>query len=142
MKKLLAALFAVSLSAPAGAVPWHNMGPRAMGMGGAQVAVAQGPLASYWNPAGLGQLYNTSGLEIPVGVRAEFTGTFLEGSKDLNEIYNACKASNAAVCTQARARSAITKINNAGSGVMADFGGGMSLKIKRLTVFVNNLTYV
>ena len=142
MKKLLAVLFALAISAPAGAVPWHNMGPRAMGMGGAQVAVAQGPLASYWNPAGLGQLYNTSGLELPVGIRVEFTGTVLEGAKDLNEINNACKSLNAAVCTQARARDALNKINNAGSGVMADFGGGASLKIKRLTVFVNSLTYV
>ncbi len=31
-------------------------GPRALGMGGAFVAVADGSIASYWNPAGLGQL--------------------------------------------------------------------------------------
>lgn len=142
MKKIFALALAVALSTPAGAVQWHNMGPRAMGMGGAQVAIAQGPLASYWNPAGYGQLYNTSGLEIPIGGRGEFTGTVLEGAKDLNEIYNACKAGNAAVCTQARANTAIGKLNGNGSGVLADFGGGMSLKIKRFTVFVNNLTYV
>ena len=31
-------------------------GPRALGMGGAYVAVAEGSISSYWNPAGLGRL--------------------------------------------------------------------------------------
>lgn len=41
---LLAVLFAAS---PALALEWHVKGPRALGMGGAGVALAQGPLASY-----------------------------------------------------------------------------------------------
>ncbi|TPW21810.1 MAG: hypothetical protein FD126_307 [Elusimicrobia bacterium] len=142
MKILLTAALAATLVSPAGAVPWHTFGPRAMGMGGAHVAVAQGPTASYWNPAGLGQLYNSSGFEVPFGARGEFTGTVLEGAKDLNEINSACAAGNAAVCNTGRATSALNKINNAGSGVMLDAGVGMNLKIKRVVVFVNNLTYV
>ena len=68
----LALLLAASSAAPAGAVPFHVMGPRALGMGGAQVAIAQGPLASYWHPAGVGQLYHTSGPIPPVSLRGAF----------------------------------------------------------------------
>jgi len=136
------ALLALLLAAPAGAVPWHTFGPRAMGMGGAHVAIAQGPTASYWNPAGLGQLYNESGFEFPIGARAEFTGTVLEAANDLNEIKKACDAGNAAVCSNARVTNALNRLNNSGSGVMGDVGGGLGIKIKRVVVFANNLTYV
>lgn len=138
MKLVLAALL---LTAPAGAVPWHTFGPRAMGMGGAHVAIAQGPSASYWNPAGLGQLYNESGLEFPIGARAEFTGTVLQAANDLEEIRKACNAGNANICTQARATDALNRLNNPGNGALVDIGGGLDLKIKRVTVFVNNLSY-
>lgn len=138
MLKLLTLLLA---AAPAGAVPWHTFGPRAMGMGGAQVAVAQGPTASYWNPAGLGQLYNSSGFEFDLGARGEFTGRVLEAANDLSELDNLCDGSNAA-CTTARVQSTLARFNDPGNGVMADLGGGVNLKIKRVVVFVNNLTYV
>lgn len=139
----LAALALICLP-PSGAraTPWHTMGPRAMGMGGAQVAVAQGPLASYWNPAGLGQLYNTSGLAVPVGARGEFSGTVLQGAKDINEISEACQAGNAAVCTSANINAALVDLGQPGNGAMADVGAGLELKIRRLVVFVNGLTYV
>lgn len=140
MKKLLAAALTAVLAAPAGAVPWHTFGPRAMGMGGAHVAMAQGPTASYWNPAGLGQLYNESGIEFPIGARAEFTGTVLEAANDLEELRKACVA-GAASCTTARVSDALNRLNNAGSGVLADIGGGLDLKIKRVVVFVNSLSY-
>ena len=32
---------------------WIVVGPRAVGMGGAGVAVTRGPLATYWNPAAM-----------------------------------------------------------------------------------------
>ncbi|MBI3298664.1 MAG: conjugal transfer protein TraF [Elusimicrobia bacterium] len=142
MQKLSAAFLPLALAIPAAATPWHNMGPRAMGMGGAQVAVAQGPLASYWNPAGLGQLYNVSGVELPIGARGEFTGTVLQGANDINEIRKACEAGNAAVCTAARVNDALRRFNDPGNGVMADLGGGLSIKIKKVVVFANNLTYI
>ncbi|MEK7814113.1 MAG: hypothetical protein AAB296_10165, partial [Candidatus Desantisbacteria bacterium] len=41
------------LSCPVGAEQWKILGTRPMGMGGAFVAMAQGPMAQYWNPAGL-----------------------------------------------------------------------------------------
>lgn len=141
MKKLLTAALAATLVSPAGAVPWHTFGPRAMGMGGAHVAMAQGPTAAYWNPAGLGQLYNSSGIEFPIGIRAEFTGTVLEAANDIEELRKACQAGNVAVCTQPRVSDALNRLNNGGNGALVDIGGGLNLKIKRFTVFVNNLSY-
>lgn len=140
MKKLLTAALAAALASPAGAVPWHTFGPRAMGMGGAHVAIAQGPSAAYWNPAGLGQLYNESGIEFPIGARAEFTGTVLEAANDIEELRKACQAGSP-VCTQARVSNALNRLNNAGNGALVDIGGGLDLKVKRFTVFVNNLSY-
>jgi len=144
MKKLLGTLLTLSLAAgPAAALPWHSMGPRAMGMGGAGVAIAQGPLASYWNPAGMGQLYNASGLIIPtIGIRAEATGLMLKGANDLFKLTQDCEAGNATTCTQANIDAAINTLNDTGNGVHVDVGGAVSLKIKRLAIFAHSLSYV
>lgn len=49
-----AGLLLVLLSvAPAGAQTFETVGARALGMGGAHVAVAEDPTAIWWNPAGL-----------------------------------------------------------------------------------------
>ncbi|MCX7648347.1 MAG: hypothetical protein N2Z60_07035, partial [Elusimicrobiales bacterium] len=78
MKKLLVlglTLFSLNLSSE----QWQIMGTRPMGMGGAYVALAKGPIAQYWNPAGLAlistQTFN--GLEINAGVGIETTGGLL-----------------------------------------------------------------
>ena len=142
MKRTSASIILASaLAAPAGATPWHNLGPRAMGMGGAQVAIAQGPLASYWNPAGLGQLYNTSGFESGGGIRVEFTGTVLQGAKDLNELQKACAAGTAS-CSVANVTDALNRLNNKGNGILSDVGVPVDVKIKRAVLFVNTLSYV
>ncbi|MDE1976284.1 MAG: hypothetical protein KGI84_03360, partial [Elusimicrobia bacterium] len=87
MKKLTIAFsFILAACAPALAVEWQSFGPRAMGMGGAGVALAQGPVASYWNPAGLGQVENPSGFELPVGAQASINGSLIQGIKDLNQL--------------------------------------------------------
>src|ERR1700690_2238612 len=97
MKKTTSALFAVILTvaAPlsASASEWQAMGPRAMGMGGAGVADAQGPLASYWNPAALGRATeNSYGLAMPVDVHAALTGPVLAGANDLKNSESNCQA--------------------------------------------------
>ena len=57
MKKLLVGLSALTmLSATAQAGEWQILGPRALGMGGAHVAVASDAHANYWNPAAYGFL--------------------------------------------------------------------------------------
>lgn len=47
-------LSTVPLARSVGAAPFQIQGPRALGMGGAGVATAEGAEASYWNPAAYG----------------------------------------------------------------------------------------
>src|SRR5687767_8927218 len=129
MTRRLLALVSIALSAaPAQALQWHTLGPRAMGMGGAQVGIAQGPLASYYNPAGLAQLYNTTGLEIPVSARGEFTGTTLEGANDLHQLRQDCDDLKAN-CTLANVDAALAKFGQDGNGVVLDGGVGGNVKL-------------
>lgn len=148
MRKLTSIIFSAALLAsaarPAAAMPWHSMGPRAMGMGGSQVALAQGPLASYWNPAGLGQLYNKHGLSVPVGARGEFTGSVLEGANNVYQLHQDCAAATyttSGTCTQARITEALNLLGQNGNGAMVDTGAGIDLKIWRIVAFANNLAY-
>jgi len=118
-KTIIASMLSFALAGQAAATPWHDMGPRAMAMGGTGVALAQGPLAAYWNPAGLGQQYGTSGLIIPaVGIRLEATGTVLEGANDINEINKACEASDGTTCTSPNLSAALSKFGEPGNGAM------------------------
>ncbi|MDP2867001.1 MAG: hypothetical protein Q8O90_12225, partial [Elusimicrobiota bacterium] len=81
MKKLLILLACAAAPVSLCAEQWQVLGTRPMGMGGAFVAVAQGPIAQYWNPAGLVKSSaNVSGVEIPVGVNAEFTGDIIKNA--------------------------------------------------------------
>ncbi|MFH1725097.1 MAG: conjugal transfer protein TraF [Elusimicrobiota bacterium] len=142
LRRSTTAIFlAALLASAASATPWHAMGPRAMGMGGAHVAMAQGPLASYWNPAGLGQLYNVSGLLIPAGIRIEATGSVLEGANDLYQLNEDC-AAGLSSCSVPRIVDALDRLGQSGNGAFADSGGGVNLKIKRAVLFVNTLSYL
>ncbi len=138
MKRIFAFFVASLLAAPASAVEWHVMGPRALGMGGAGVAAAKGPIASYWNPAALGrQTGNAYGVEIPLGVHIGMTGKVIEGANNLQNIKN-CGAS----CTQADVDRALNDLDEPGNGFRADAGFGVHAKILKSTVFLNGFTYV
>jgi hypothetical protein len=146
MKKPIAALFAVILAAaaPAGAEEWNTMGPRAMGMGGAGVALSQGPLASYWNPAALGRASEDSyGGVLPVSVHAALTGTALAGANDLKNANNSCPgliaqgAAGAATC-QANVAAALAELSNPNNGLRVDGSAGGDFKVGKVAVFVND----
>src|SRR5262249_18698842 len=51
--RIAAILIVITIHGHAMAVEFVTVGPRAMGMGGAGVAVTTDALATYWNPAGL-----------------------------------------------------------------------------------------
>src|SRR5690349_23040858 len=51
--RVVTVLMLVMIECPVLAVEFVTVGPRAMGMGGAGVAVTTDALATYWNPAGL-----------------------------------------------------------------------------------------
>lgn len=130
MNKLLAASLSLVLAAPAGALEWQNLGPRALGMGGAGVAMGQGPLSGYWNPATLGMRGNTSGFQVPVHAHAALTGDVIEGANDLEQI-----AKNPAAYTTTDVTRALNKINQTGSGLRVDAAVAPALKIKKIGAF-------
>jgi hypothetical protein len=142
MKKLFITLLALSLTTAATAAPWHNLGPRAMGMGGAHVAIAQGPAAAYWNPAGLGQLYNESGFTFEAGARGAFAGAILEGANDLHDIMARCQSGAGGICNSTAITAALSKFGQPNNGALAEIGGLTALKIGRVVVFVDNMTVV
>ena len=51
--RTVAILVGLMIPAQAMALEFVTVGPRAMGMGGAGVAITTDALATYWNPAGL-----------------------------------------------------------------------------------------
>jgi len=137
---------AAFLTRPGQATEWHVLGARAMGMGGAGVAVAEGPVSAYWNPALLGRSESPSGVQVPVDAHMELTGQFLEGANDVHDISNDCQNSSVGpgngLCTQANINAAIAKLNDPSNGLRGDVAAGAHVKIKRLAVFVNNMDYV
>ena len=138
---LLAVLLCAAVSASA--TEWHVVGPRALGMGGAGVAMpTNGPIAAYWNPAALGRpTRNAYGLQVPLDLHYGVTGTVLEGANNLSNVQDACRAgAGAPGCTQADIDRALNLLDNPGNGIRIDGDGGLGMKIGRLAVFAN--TYI
>lgn len=133
MIKSLFVLAALLAAAPVSALEWHTMGARAIGMGGAGVAAAQGPLAAYWNPAALGRpTSNAYGLQVPFGVHAALTGSVIEGAKNLQALKDSSVAP-----TQAQIDAALAKLNQPGNGLRVDAGVGADFKVGKLAFFTN-----
>ena len=152
MKKLLIML----LCAPAmvSAEQWQVLGTRPMGMGGAFVAVAQGPIAQYWNPAGLVKSSaNVSGMEIPVGVTAEFTGNIVENASQIGDLAQSYSAIQTAQDTGGavnaeqigafvKTLSLMSDMNDPGKGALFDVAGGVNFKFSKVALSVNNFTSI
>lgn len=138
MNKTSSALVALLLAAaPARALEWHALGARALGMGGAGVATAQGPLAAYWNPAALGRpTSNAYGLQVPFGVHAALTGSVIEGAQNLENLKNSANPS------QTDINNALDKLDQPGSGLRIDAGFGSDIKIGKVGVFLNGFSNV
>ncbi|MFI5363563.1 MAG: conjugal transfer protein TraF [Elusimicrobiota bacterium] len=139
MKKNIAVFFAALLAAavPAGAEEWNTMGPRAMGMGGAGVALAQGPLASYWNPAALGLASeNSYGFVLPISVHAALTGSAVAGANDLMNTYTNCKANPTLACI-GEAQYAVNELSNPTNGLRVDGSVGGDFKVGPIAFFSN-----
>ena len=137
-------LLALFLSAPAGATQWVTMGPRAMAMGGAYTAIAEGPVGAYYNPGALGQVIdNPSGVQVQGSGRAEFAGLAIQGANDYFQVAKACKASpQTADCTTANIRAAQAKLSSPGSGAIAEANGGVAFKFGRLALFAYDFGFL
>ncbi|MGQ0555265.1 MAG: conjugal transfer protein TraF [Nitrospiraceae bacterium] len=99
------------------------VGPRAMGMGGAGVAVTTNALATYWNPAGLAMTQT-------VDIRMQGGGLAIDrrGIGDaLHDLEN-FDGSNTSAENQARARDIADRINQPGATVSVNGSAGLYVK--------------
>ena len=81
----ICAVCAVMLIAvrPVQAQAFETVGVRALGMGGAFVAVADDATANYWNPAGLADVFFSAVLDVQrTETRIGADQSFLEGTRD------------------------------------------------------------
>jgi len=128
---LIAALF-LAVASPASALEWHSMGARSVGMGGAGVALAEGPLASYWNPAALGRAsVNSYGGAIHFGGHVALSGSVYEGAKNLQQLKD-----RGTTPTQAEINDALDKLDQPG-GLRFDGGLGLNARVGKLGFFFN-----
>jgi hypothetical protein len=114
--------FLLSLVAtPAVAVEFAVVGPRAVGMGGAGVAVTTDSLATYWNPAGLAMTQT-------VDIRAQASAQGIDRlgvRKTLDDIEDLDKNNPANI---GRAQDLANRINQPGASLSASGSAGLYFK--------------
>lgn len=120
----IAVLLATSALPPQGiAAEFVISGPRAMGMGGAGVAVTTNALATYWNPAGLAMTQT-------VDIRAQGGGLAIDrlGFGDaLNDLEN-FNTSDTSPTNLVRAQDIADRINQPGAAVSVNGSAGLYVK--------------
>jgi hypothetical protein len=121
-------------------------------MGGAFVAVAEGALAPYWNPAGLA-FQRGFGVELPVGANIEATGGVLNSARKISDsaasisrLQDAQKSGAAVgladLDTFSQAIINLKEMEGPGKGLEIDAAGGANFTIGRWAVTVNNFSSV
>lgn len=133
---------------------WKILGVRPMGMGGAFVAMAQGPIAQYWNPAGLAQSTNNpSGFELPVSAGIEMTGGIMKNASEIGDLADKFSAIKTAqtngtalnadqVAAFAKTVSLLADMNKPGKGALIETAAGANFKFSKVAVSVNNYTTI
>ena len=156
-KLLVRGILLVSLIAIIGtlgyAEEWTIYGPRAMGMGGTGVAVADGATASYWNPAAI-TLNSKIGLYLPFGTTISAEGEILN---QVDTVFNSIESSNwSSISAKMNAgtmlsldetRAAldlfvnkIPKMNEPGQGLLYNLTAGATITLGEFGIFANFLT--
>ena len=126
-----------------------------MGMGGAFVAMAQGPMAQYWNPGGLAMKSSASisGMEIPVTVGIEATGDLLKNTSEIGDMANKFSAMKTAqragtsvnadqVSAFVKTLTLLSDMNGSGKGAMVEAAGGVNFKFSKVAISINNFTSI
>ncbi|MES4785161.1 MAG: hypothetical protein C4294_04375, partial [Nitrospiraceae bacterium] len=119
----LLAVASMCFPVTASAVEFAIVGPRAVGMGGAGVAVTDDALATYWNPAGLA-------MSKTVDIRVQGSGHgvdrlgVLDAVKEINDL----DLKDASAANLSRAQALVDKINQPGASLSASGAAGIYLK--------------
>ena len=119
----VASLIILMFPAQVCAVEFVTVGPRAMGMGGAGVAVTTDALATYWNPAGLA-MTQTVDIRILGGAQVIDRLGIADAIHDL-EKFNTSDISQA---NQAKAQDIANRINRPGATVSLNGSAGLYVK--------------
>ena len=124
-RSVLAIAIMVGLMAPtqAMALEFVTVGPRAMGMGGAGVAVTTDALATYWNPAGLAMTQT-------VDVRIQGSGQVIDrlGIADAVHDLEHFNANDPSLANQAKAQDIANRISRPGATVSVNGSAGLYFK--------------
>jgi hypothetical protein len=121
--RAVAILVGLMIPAQAMALEFVAVGPRAMGMGGAGVAVTTDALATYWNPAGLA-MTQTVDIRIQGGGQVIDRLGIADAVHDL-ETFSTSDTSNANL---ARAQDIAARINSPGATVSINGSAGLYIK--------------
>lgn len=121
--RAVAFLVGLMIPAQAMALEFVAVGPRAMGMGGAGVAVTTDALATYWNPAGLA-MTQTVDIRIQGGGQVIDRLGIADAVHDL-ETFSTSDTSNANL---ARAQDIAARINSPGATVSINGSAGLYIK--------------
>ena len=116
-------LLVVLLQGHALAVEFVFVGPRAMGMGGAGVAVTTDALATYWNPAGLA-MTQTVDIRLLGGGQAIDRLGIADAINDL-ENFN---TNDTSAANQAKAQDIANRINRPGANTSLNGAAGLYVK--------------
>ena len=124
-RSLRAAVIFIGLMVPAQAlaVEFVTVGPRAMGMGGAGVAITTDALATYWNPAGLAMTQT-------VDIRIQGGGQVIDrlGIADAIHDLENFNPNDPSAANQAKAQHIADRINRPGATVSINGSAGLYLK--------------
>ena len=124
-RSLRAAAVFIGLMVPAQALALEfvTVGPRAIGMGGAGVAITTDSLATYWNPAGLAMTQT-------VDVRIQGGGQVIDrlGIADAIHDLENFDRTDVSAANQAKAQNIADRINRPGATVSINGSAGLYLK--------------
>ncbi|MDP1948544.1 MAG: conjugal transfer protein TraF [Nitrospirota bacterium] len=120
----IVSLMVLALPAQVYAVEFVTVGPRAMGMGGAGVAVTTDALATYWNPAGLA-MTQTVDIRILGGAQVIDRLGIADAVHDL-EKFNPNDPNTAA--NLAKAQNIAARINKPGATISLNGSAGLYIK--------------
>ncbi|MGH9848035.1 MAG: conjugal transfer protein TraF, partial [Blastocatellia bacterium] len=122
-RSLRAAVIFMGLMIPAQAlaVEFVTVGPRAMGMGGAGVAVTTDALATYWNPAGLAMTQT-------VDIRIQGGGQVIDRNGIADAVHDLENFSPTDPNAAAKAQDIADRINRPGATVSLNGSAGLYIK--------------
>ena len=121
--RAVAIFIGLMVPAQALALEFVTVGPRAMGMGGAGVAITTDSLATYWNPAGLAMTQT-------VDVRIQGGGQVIDrlGIADAIHDLENFDRTDVSAANQAKAQNIANRINRPGATVSINGSAGLYLK--------------